>query len=387
MTFQLKERKKETKPVKFNWNQKAKELLDSLSFKKKELTITEQKEQKEKKQEKERKLQRRAKLFYSYFPKKYRDFIEVEARYAGLKEVPAKLLYYNSMFFIITSIANILYLLLFFSVPLWMVFIPSVVLLTAGAIAPYVIFTILSESRKKRMEAVLPDILMLASSNIKSGLTIDRAILFAARPEFGELGLEFKKVAFEIYGGNDLEQAFRKLTTRIKSSILERTINLLLEGLRSGGAVAKLLEETATDIKNTEMLQREIRSSVMMYTIFIFMAAVLGAPALFAISNFLITSSSSMWDDQIGSGMEDVPNTGFLTISAPQMNLESFEYFSIVTIIITTFFSGILISLIQTGKIRNSVKYIPIFMSVSIVLFFVIKTVLFSVFGDMLGLT
>ena len=387
MTFQLKERKKESKPVKFNWNQKAKELLDILSFKKKELSVEEVKEKQEKKNEKERKTQRRAKLFYSHFPQKYRDFIECEARYAGLNEVPAKLIYYISMIFIIASISDILYLLLFFNVPLWMVFIPAVVLLTAGVIAPYIIFTLVSESRKKRMEAVLPDILMLASANIKSGLTIDRAILFAARPEFGELGLEFKKVAFEIYGGDDLDKSFRKLTTRIKSSILERTINLLLEGLRSGGAVAKLLEETATDIKNTEMLQREIRSSVMMYTIFIFMAAVLGAPALFAISNFLITSSSSMWDDQIGSGMDDVPNTGFLSISAPQMNIESFGYFSIVTIIITTFFSGMLISLIQTGKIRNGVKYIPIFMSVSLVLFFIIKTVLLSVFGEMLGLS
>ncbi len=368
-------------------NKKARQLLNAFD-KKKPLTEKEKKEKEKIQHEKEVQKRRRAKRFYSYFPKKYRETIETEAKYAGFDEPPCLFIYYMTQVFLFAAGFNLIYLVAVLRAPLWLAIIPPILILSVCFGAPYIIYTMLAESRRKQMETMLPDILMLASANIKSGLTIDRALLFAARPEFGALGSEFKKVAFEIYGGNDTEESFTKLTTRIKSQILERTISLLIEGLRSGGAVAKLLEETATDIKNTEMLQREIRSSVMMYTIFIFMAAVLGAPVLFAISNFLITSSSSMWSDSIPSGdMSAMPNTGFLSISAPQMNLEAFGYFSIAAIILTTLFSGILIALIQSGKAKNGIKYTPIFMTIALVLFFAVKHVLLVVFGGMLGMS
>ncbi|MCK4968153.1 MAG: hypothetical protein KAS12_03790, partial [Candidatus Aenigmarchaeota archaeon] len=164
MMHQLKARKKESLSIKDKWNKKAKEFLDALLFKTKELTSKEIKEKKQKQHENELKILRRAKLFYSYFPKKYRQTIECESRYAGFMEVPAKYIYYISMIFIVVSILNTSYLLLFFNVPIWMVLIPPTIILFMAFTAPYILFTMLAESRRKRMELVLPDILMLASA-------------------------------------------------------------------------------------------------------------------------------------------------------------------------------------------------------------------------------
>ena len=106
---QLKARKKESLSVKDKWNKKAKEFLDALLFKTKELTPEEIKEKKQKQHENELKILRRAKLFYSYFPRKYRQTIECESRYAGFMEVPVKYIYYifhgKIIIFIILSIS------------------------------------------------------------------------------------------------------------------------------------------------------------------------------------------------------------------------------------------------------------------------------------------
>ncbi len=324
-------------------------------------------------------------LVYNMLPKKYREIIENEARYAGQESFKESFVFKIFVVFYVMAFLDFFILIGFVRAPLWISLIPPVIILFAGLCGPYIVYTLVAESRRKNMEQLLPDLLLLTASNIKSGLTIDRALLFSARPEFGELGQEFRKVAFQIYGGQPLEESFQSLTKKVKSVILERTVCLLVEGLRSGGAVAKLLEETAADIKNTEMLQKEIRSSVMMYIMFIFMAAVLGAPFLFAISSFLVSATTGMWDD-MGEIDEDFASEGMITINKPDIDLDAFNYFSIAALIITTFFAGILISLIQTGNLKGGFKYVPLFMGVALALYFAAKMMLFTVFGDALGL-
>jgi len=154
-------------------------------------------------------------------------------------------------------------------------------------------------------------------------MTIDRAILFSARPEFGTISDHFKKAAFKIYSGDEVEASLLSMTRRIKSGIFGRTIDLLVEGIKGGGSVAKLLEETAADIRNSEAVQREIKSTVTMYVMFLIIAGVIGAPVLYAISTFMVTSISNMWGAQ-GTGSDEMSNAmsaaggGFITFSSPQ---------------------------------------------------------------------
>lgn len=323
-------------------------------------------------------------FIYSSLPTIYTGRIEKESVYAGISEKPRK--------FVVNTIFVFYFLSIFFY-PLSVEFIASpyiratfsAALLVFGLFFPYYVFALIADSRRKDIELVLPDLLLLTSANIKSGMTIDRALLFASRPEFGMLGREVKKVAFQIYGGKTLQDAFAELTTKIKSDILESTIGLLLEGLRSGGAVAKLLEESALDIRNTETLKKEIKASVMMYGIFIFMAAVLGAPFMFAISNFLVHSTVSMWSGNSVDIDPQFSGGGFIQIHTPQIDLEAFNLFSMAAIVITTFFAGILISLIMTGNAKAGLKYVPIFVVSGVLLFLGAKAMMFGLFGSIIG--
>jgi archaellum biogenesis protein FlaJ (TadC family) len=56
--------------------------------------------------------------------------------------------------------------------------------------------------------------------------------------------------------------------------------------------------------------------------------------------------------------------------------------FSIVSIIITTFFSGLIIGLIETGKEKGGIKYVPIFMILALIVFFGANFVINAMFGS-----
>jgi len=184
-----------------------------------------------------------------------------------------------------------------------------------------------------------------------------------------------------------LADAFSNFTKKVKSSVLNRTVSLLLEGLRSGGNVAQLLEESAEDIRNTEILQREIRSNVMSYMIFIFIAAVIAAPFLFGVSSFLVLTTIQLWGgNDFSINDQQLQGGGFISLSPPQIDIDAFNMFVIAAILMTTVFASILISLIQTGKAGQSLKYMPAFMILGLVIYFIAKSLLLASFGSIVGL-
>ena len=133
------------------------------------------------------------------------------------------------------------------------------------------------------------------AANVRAGMTVDRAIWLAARPEFGVLEEELRRAGAKTVGGKPIKVALMDMTGRIKSDLLEKTFRLVIEGMESGGELAHLLEETADNARNSQGMRKEIKSSVTTYSIFIFFAAVLGAPALYAISLFFVQVMTKLW--------------------------------------------------------------------------------------------
>lgn len=329
------------------------------------------------------------KYISSRLPKRYVDGIKAEAKYAGMEHGFEEFIAYLYGGLLIVAVLNFLLLYFFLDITLLYSIIPVIFILCALLTAPYLFFTSIADTKKREIESVLPDILLLTSANIKSGLTIDRAILFSARQEFGVLSEYFKSAAFKIYGGSSVEESLQDMTKKIKSDTLEHVVDLLTEGIKSGGSIAKLLEETALDIRNSETLQREIKSAVAMYVMFVIIAGVIGAPLLFAISTYMITAIGTMWGQQAG-GIDSSQMTSsgsILTISSPkELNPEAFANFAAAAILITTFFSGLLISIIQTGSAKQGIKYAPILMAVAMILFIGARKILWSIFGSMIGI-
>src|SRR3989338_10721385 len=108
----------------------------------------------------------------------------------------------------------------------------------------YVVIDLKIFKRKVDIEDVLPDYLQLTASNIKSGMTVDRALWYAVRPRFGVLAKEIESVAKETMRGEDLKAALQKFADKYDSILLKRSISLLIEGVEAGGEIGDLLNKT-----------------------------------------------------------------------------------------------------------------------------------------------
>ncbi len=336
------------------------------------------------KEAKRNKFKRYVVTLYYLLPNFYKRKIEEEARYSNIEDYP----YYYSQISIISFLLLSIFPIYLFLIKVSFIFpvLLFIFMLIASLLIPYFSLIMSAESRRKRIEKYLPDFLILVSSNMKSGLTIDKAILFASRKEFGELSEITRKAAYEIYSGKDVDDALLDMSSYIKSQIFNKTIKLLIQGLRAGGNIAKLLEEAANDIRNTELLQKEIKTTVITYIMFIFFAGVIASPVLFAISVFLINSTMSMWkiDVSMEEMLKEYSVMNIMTIHKPKINVQMFEIFSLISLMITTFFAGLLISIIQTGGYKNALKYSPIFMLLSIAIYYGAYYLLSYLFGNML---
>lgn len=235
--------------------------------------------------------------------------------------------------------------------------------------------------RKIGIEDVLADFLQLTSANIRAGMPIDRALWYAVRPQFGVLASEIEMVAKETMSGEDLEGALRKFAEKYDSIMLKRSINLLVEGIAAGGEIGDLLNKIAIDIQESKIMKKELAANVTTYVIFISFATIIAAPLLFALSSHLLIIINNLMSKlDIPSGV-----TSFsINLSGGGMSIRDFRIFAITCLIITSYFSSVIIATIKKGEIKAGIRYIPIFMISTVILFLIFSIVIGKMFGSII---
>jgi pilus assembly protein TadC len=270
---------------------------------------------------------------------------------------------YNYLFIIILFLVIWVFIFLLVFFVMWFLF--------------YVTLDVAIFKRRQKLEEVLPDFLQLVSSNIRAGMTTEQALWFAVRPRFGVLAKEIEEVAKRTFTGEPLESALHHFVSKYESKVLERSMNLLIEGIRAGGEIGELLNKIAGNIQETNILKKEMAANVTTYVIFITFATVIAAPFLFGMACQLI-----MVIQEVFSRINIAPGTvsGFpITISEGVISIADFRNFAVVSLLITSLFSGMIVSVIKKGDIKGGIKYIPAFMASSVILFFIVVK-LFSYF-------
>ncbi len=239
----------------------------------------------------------------------------------------------------------------------------------------YLILLLTAESRANKIEALLPDALQIISANIRAGMTLENAIWTSARPEFGPLRDEIKRVSADTFGGTPISITLSRMTQRVRSSILSRSVRLIVEGIRLGGQMAHLLEEVAQDIRGTQILRKEIATSTLTYAIFIVFAAMLAAPLLFSISTFYAEMNASVLQSRIQATGPDISSAarqagvGAIASIGLQPQRASADgvtptdvfWFSLACIFITNLFAALILGQVHSGRWSQGLKFIPVF--------------------------
>lgn len=234
------------------------------------------------------------------------------------------------------------------------------------------------ENVKKQVELNLPEYISLLSSNIKSGMSLENAIINSCRKEFGILDRIFRNIGKEIFSGKYIEEVLKRYSKRYRIDVLQKFLYLLGEGIRKGSKISDLLFEISEDLRNRNSLKKEMASVVSLYTMFIFFAVTFGMPILFGITTYFVQVFQSIAPRQIDIKL---PVSLPLTFSGFNVDLNFIRNFAILTILITSFFSSLMIGALKEGNERIGLKYFPIIFIIAIILYFAVQTIVSQIVG------
>ncbi|MCX6770914.1 MAG: type II secretion system F family protein [Candidatus Micrarchaeota archaeon] len=246
----------------------------------------------------------------------------------------------------------------------------------AASLLIYMHLYYLINERAQRVDAILPDFLLMVSANLRSGMTPYAAFQSSARPEFGPLQTEIIYVSSISMGNESFSEALKELTATIDSTILRRVVVFFENGLKAGGKLAYLLETSAEEIRETEEMKRQMMINAKTYAVFVAFILVLGLPLLLAISTQFITVFSKV-QGSLGGGSAGA-GASMAGLPAPKMNIDVkfIDQLSYILIIGNSIFTAILVGIISRGKVLFGLKYAPPLAFAALFFFFIFKTVI-----------
>jgi len=228
------------------------------------------------------------------------------------------------------------------------------------------------DGRKKMVESILPDFLFLVGNNLRSGMTPFAAFRSAVRPEFGPLSEEINLATKKSLGIQSFSDALKGLAKRIDSKILADTTKFFAQALHSGGKLAQLIETSANDIKQTNVLKKELTSSTRMYVLFIIFVVVIASPMLLAVSvQFLQILSSIQMETGAMSGVGNAEISSQVGLAGASLSItpEFMKLMGQIIIVINGLLASVFMGVISGGKIRDGLKFAPVICIIGIVVF------------------
>lgn len=318
------------------------------------------------------------------------SFVKKSGIEADFDEINKKIFYFAISPVIITTV----YLLVDFKIkntyfsdalrfilPLWTLGILGLYVLGWAAFFLYIDYRIYN--RRKEIEAVFPDYLQLVAANVNAGMPIEKSLWFAIRPRFGILAKEMEEVAKATMVGKKLPDALKVFSEKYDSVTIKRALSLVLEGIDSGSEIGDLLSRVATNMRESEIIKKEMASNVMTYVIFILFATLGAAPFLFGLTTELIVIMNSIFTNiNIGDNTASLGGFGSMfSNSGESIAIGDYRIFAMTSLFISSFFAAVIISIIQKGNTKEAFKKIPVYTAISFGIYFAAYTALNLLLG------
>jgi hypothetical protein len=139
----------------------------------------------------------------------------------------------------------------------------------------------------------------------------------------------------------------------------------------------------AKDLRNQAIIQKEISGQLFLYTIFIAFAVLIGAPALYGLTNKMITVTDTVWAGILRTNPTGLPSTGvaFIRPTPPKITIQQYYNFSLAAVLEITILGALIVSAISNGSVLRGIKYVPIFIIVGLAVFYLVTIIISTVFS------
>jgi len=229
--------------------------------------------------------------------------------------------------------------------------------------------------KEEEIEKDLPEFIDNLVSNLKGGISLEKALLKSVRADQVALLSEITLINEKIMMGMNVMQSLKEFRSRFDSPIISRTFFLIEEGIKGGGNLANPLEKISENLKKIYLLNDEIKSNAGGFSVVISMIAIGVTPILFALARTLLGFIGDLFGLLSKSGE-------FISVSGvPTEFGEYLKIFSYSMILLITVFSSLITAQLKNEPIFEAIKYIP----VNLVIAVIIHTVVYSFFQGFFG--
>ena len=216
--------------------------------------------------------------------------------------------------------------------------------------------------------------------NLKAGQNFEEALENSLEKEFGCLKDEIEQICKKIRLGTEVETAVNEFTRSYNSSIIEEAFNLIVLSWKKGARTPTLIDRIVDNIEEIRFLRKKVVASVGSYRIFLSVVTLIIAPAMFAMSFYLIRLIRGIINKVIESGGNQ---TVFFKINAIRVNEIHFIWFAYIALVLISLFCAAIISTIKSGTLKEGFMYLiyyPVISLISFRIFIFLFSIFFSYF-------
>ena len=229
------------------------------------------------------------------------------------------------------------------------------------------------------IERDIPDFIDNLVSNLKGGISLEKALLKSVRNDQKSLLQEVTLINEKIMMGSDVNTALREFRQRFTSPVINRTFFLIEEGLKGGGNLAAPLERISVNLKKIYQLDEEIKSNSGGFSVVIRGITLVVAPALFALALTLLIFIGNLFDLLSNAG-----STLAFNATLPDEFVEYLKIFSYSMLILITVFSSLITSHLKNEKAYSALRYMPVYIAIVLGLYLFMSDVLIGYFGNII---
>lgn len=222
------------------------------------------------------------------------------------------------------------------------------VLIVLIASGPYPFYEQGRLKKIERIEERLSDFLRdLAVSN-RFGMTLADSIRKASSGNYGKLTPDIKKMATQIDWGVPATDAMEMFAERVGTPLVKRAMAIVVKATGAGGDVSDVLNSTAKNIKDIQLIDIGRKMEMSSYKAVIF-------TAFFVFLATVVIMNSSFLPAIEASGGGGIGAEGAATQQAG-MSVDEVKFIYLGAALVQGFGDGILVGVIETGKIVNGFK-------------------------------
>lgn len=217
-------------------------------------------------------------------------------------------------------------------------------------LTPYAVDASLAERKRRKYESDFADFLFELSELVRGGIDPIKAVNTLAEGSLGSITKQVRIASKQMQIGYTFEQAMRNLANALKSSLIARYVDLVIQASYSGGGVSNLIQRASSDMSIFISIEREKRAGLAQYTLILYV----GQVVLIALCAILVVQFLPELAQISTIGANSF--TGSLLASADigSVPLERDLFFLLV---VNGLLGGLLIGKISEGKIKHGIKH------------------------------